>query len=190
MAHSSLMRNNITGSHSLVASAIVIAMVVAFVYWCIQVRIAEDAGVVGSNGSLPTAFNPSATVDSDQAKGVNANRRRNEAFQGAIVGVLVLFALKHLREDFGDLGLKQFIGPHRIVAFAIGAAILVAFVYWCIQVNDAENAGTVGSDGRQPTFDTDSERSVNANRRRTEAFQGAVVGFAILFAMRHLKHDF
>lgn len=181
MAHSSLMRNNITGSHSLVASAIVVAMVVAFVYWCIQVRDAEDLGAYGSEGTLTSA---------GAADSVNANRRRDEAFQGAIVGVLVLFALKHLREDFGDLGLKQFIGPHRIVAFAIGAAILVAFVYWCIQVNDAEDAGSYGSDGHTPTVDTDNERSINANRRRKEAFQGAVVGFAVLFAMRHLKHDF
>ena len=188
MAHSSLMRNNITGSHSLVASAIVVAMVVAFVYWCIEVRQAENAGAVGSNGSLPATFTPVAGVD--HTKGVNSNRRRDEAFQGAVVGVLVLFALKHLREDFGDLGLKQFIGPHKIVAFAIGIAMIVAFVYWCIQVHDAENAEAVGSDGTGYLAGTEEAKSVNANRRRKEAFQGAVVGFAILFAMRHLKHDF
>ena len=91
MPRVSLEHKRYMGPHGLVACAIVVAIVVAFGYWCHEVKRAEDSSEYGSDGS---------PVTGPAADSVNANRRRDEAFQGAVAGFLLLFALKHLRQDF------------------------------------------------------------------------------------------
>ena len=92
MPRVSLEHKRYMGPHGLLAVAIVVAIVVAFGYWCHEVKRAEDAGAIGTNGTAAATGTPTDSV--------NANRRRDEAFQGAVAGFLLLFALKHLRQDF------------------------------------------------------------------------------------------
>ena len=51
MPRVSLEHKRYMGPHGLLAVAIVVAIVVAFGYWCHEVKRAEDAGAFGSDGS-------------------------------------------------------------------------------------------------------------------------------------------
>jgi len=67
----------------------------------------------------------------------------------------------------------------RSVVFCILVAVIVAFAYWCYQIQEyRDNKPT----GVRPPFIAAADRR-NAEVYRKMAFEGAVVGFLLIYAV-------
>jgi hypothetical protein len=73
----------------------------------------------------------------------------------------------------GLLSNKDMLMNVRVAVFAISVAIVVAFGYWCKEIHNFKDSGGFG--GAQD----DSEH-------RRMAFEGAVVGFLLIYAIVHI----
>lgn len=75
---------------------------------------------------------------------------------------------------------NKFMNAHGAIVGLICVAIVVAFVYWCIDVNEQNsNDNNIAS--------TNYIRAING---RQSAFEGAVVGFLMIFVIVYIKNQY
>ena len=77
---------------------------------------------------------------------------------------------------------NKFMNAHGAIVGLICCAIVVAFVYWCLEVNHQNSNDTVSAAGL-----TEFAKAINA---RQTAFEGAVVGFLMIFVIVYIKNQY
>ena len=74
---------------------------------------------------------------------------------------------------------NKFMNAHGAIVGLICVAIVVAFVYWCIDINDQNKNDNLAGNAYL--------RAVNG---RQSAFEGAVVGFLMIFVIVYIKNQY